>query len=507
MIKKLAYLILLCTSCASISAPTGGPSDTTPPRVISSNPDSAAVNVSTNEFVIDFDEFVKTKDIQNLLIISPSLHNVKTEVKKKSLHIRFPDDSLKQNTTYTIMLNGAIVDYHEDNPLSDYSLFFSTGETIDSFVYTAVIIDAYTKAPCENCLLALYQSDNDSIPLLDVPVYLARSNTAGQVSIPHLSESTFNVLALSDLNKNLKLDKDESVSNYKNISVTDSMHKDTFYIYPYIQHTVLKPKLVSTFPGAIKISFDQKVYAKTTNLLVDGDTVPYQFNFSKDTLSFNINATLNDSFKITLHIDTAVYHLNYSPKSVSPQFEAKALSFAKDILIISGSQHLVSYNIKGIRIYQDSIEHFISNSVIENGKIKLQCKSLNHHKIIIKLDSSVIHNLNAQTNKEAELSIFPKETEGSNLSVKVELVETGNYIVQLISSDKILEQQSIKESQTITYNQLSPGKYRIRIIKDDNHNFLWDSGDFLTDKDPEHTILSEAAELRVNWDKELIIRL
>ncbi|TAE49465.1 MAG: hypothetical protein EAZ89_14175, partial [Bacteroidetes bacterium] len=54
----LALLLVLAAACAQPLSPTGGPRDEEPPRIVKTEPDSAALNVSTRDVVLYFDEAV-----------------------------------------------------------------------------------------------------------------------------------------------------------------------------------------------------------------------------------------------------------------------------------------------------------------------------------------------------------------------------------------------------------------------------------------------------------------
>ena len=69
----LLALVALLESCAAVAPPLGGPRDRTPPRRISSSPDSAARNVKQQFVRLTFSEPVITKDLSKNLLITPQL--------------------------------------------------------------------------------------------------------------------------------------------------------------------------------------------------------------------------------------------------------------------------------------------------------------------------------------------------------------------------------------------------------------------------------------------------
>ena len=76
MLKKFSttvLFILLVISCARQGTPSGGPKDETPPKYLSSNPDTLSLNVPVDltEIKINFDEYLILKDHQTQLVVSP----------------------------------------------------------------------------------------------------------------------------------------------------------------------------------------------------------------------------------------------------------------------------------------------------------------------------------------------------------------------------------------------------------------------------------------------------
>ena len=66
-------IIALTTNCAKRGTPTGGAKDTIPPVLLDANPKQGTTNFKNKSIRLTFDEFVKLKDIQKQLIVSPPL--------------------------------------------------------------------------------------------------------------------------------------------------------------------------------------------------------------------------------------------------------------------------------------------------------------------------------------------------------------------------------------------------------------------------------------------------
>src|ERR1035437_3316885 len=133
-IVKIIFLAVsysFLVSCAQMVAPTGGPPDKTPPKVLKYTPDSAAVNFDRKQIRILFDEFVQLVDMNKQLIISPPMQTQPDiRVKGKSLIISI-HDTLAPNTTYAFNFGSSIADVNEKNILPNFQYIFSTGSFID----------------------------------------------------------------------------------------------------------------------------------------------------------------------------------------------------------------------------------------------------------------------------------------------------------------------------------------------------------------------------------------
>lgn len=67
--------LLIVLSCARRGRPEGGPKDFDKPVMIKAEPAFESIHFDTDEIKIYFDEFVKLKNINTQLIVSPPLKN------------------------------------------------------------------------------------------------------------------------------------------------------------------------------------------------------------------------------------------------------------------------------------------------------------------------------------------------------------------------------------------------------------------------------------------------
>lgn len=191
-------------ACANRGYPEGGPKDTTPPKVVAEVPVSYTRNFNKKRVDIYFDEFVQLKDINEKFVFSPPLKkNPRVSLKGKYVQVSIPD-TLKPNTTYSMDFADAIVDNNEGNPLGFYRYVFSTGDVIDSLEISGNVVNAESYEPMMNVLVALYENHGDSIPLLELPDYIARTDSSGFFRVTNLRDAEYRVAAIDDANKDKK---------------------------------------------------------------------------------------------------------------------------------------------------------------------------------------------------------------------------------------------------------------------------------------------------------------
>ena len=111
-------LLLSIIGCAKRGSITGGTKDTIAPVLKLSFPKNFSANFNSKSIKLTFDEYVKLKDVNKQLIISPPLTKnpqILPLSASKSITINFLD-SLKTNTTYhkKTKLNGAVMDLFLD---------------------------------------------------------------------------------------------------------------------------------------------------------------------------------------------------------------------------------------------------------------------------------------------------------------------------------------------------------------------------------------------------------
>ncbi|MBQ0077328.1 MAG: Ig-like domain-containing protein [Bacteroidales bacterium] len=196
--------MLFSHSCANTTqAPTGGDKDTIPPALIYAKPYPGAVNVPTSgaKFRFTFDEYVKVKSANNILLSPPSEKAAKTKISGKDVIVWFEED-FEPGRTYSISFTGAISDNNEDNPFPGYAFAFSTGESIDSMLITGIVQDCSSLAPLKDMTVLLYSDLADSAVFLHRPDAVCKTDDWGFFSLPYIADTLYRLYAIKDENNN-----------------------------------------------------------------------------------------------------------------------------------------------------------------------------------------------------------------------------------------------------------------------------------------------------------------
>ncbi len=194
MNKGFVFLItiLLFVSCAQQNQPlTGGPADTTAPIIVKRTPDRIDPDFDGKKIIIKFDEYVKLDNLNSSFFASPPLENqpkIKLVGKKLVINLK---EKLKDSVTYTLSFGNAIKDLNEGNKLENFEFVFSTYSVVDSFQISGKIKDAYNFAPIENALVMLYNQNIDSLPFWELPIYAAKTDTAGKFLLKNVKAGQY----------------------------------------------------------------------------------------------------------------------------------------------------------------------------------------------------------------------------------------------------------------------------------------------------------------------------
>ncbi len=528
--RILAFLFLLLISfsfyqCGRKGTPTGGIKDIIPPKLEKSEPAQMTTDFKADKIRLYFDEYIKLKDVQEQLIISPPLKNTPiitpAGTPSKYVEIRLKD-TLKENTTYTFNFGQSIIDNNEDNPNSFLTYVFSTGTYIDSLELKGVVEDAFEKDTETFISVMLYEIDstyNDSTIYKKPPTYIANTlDSTVFFNLNYLRKGQYALFGLKDNNKNNLFD--QKLDKIAFLTDTITLPTDEIYLLTLFKEQPNYAISVPKYEAKNKIIFGYQGDAKDIqikNLTVYPDSVKTMITKEreKDTLNYWFTP-----FKA----DSLVFAVVNERLKLKDTFIIKTKKVAADSLVIKP-------NVTGVIGFEETFLITANIPIIsmDTSKIQLINKdsvTINFTTLLDSLDNSLNIVFKKEPDEVYRLSIFPdlvqdffgntNDTVVYNLKTNkyqdygnLELSLSGNVtypvIVQL-TDDKgevVKRELYALEPKIFYFNHLNPAKYQIRVIYDHNKNKRWDTGDYLQKIQPERVSYApKPIEMRANWEEK-----
>lgn len=516
-------IVLFCTACARPGAPTGGPQDTEPPKVVTAFPADKSLFFTGREIQITFDEYIQLKDLNNQLLVSPPLAGkVKHTLKKKTLVLTF-DEDLKDSTTYTFSFGKGVTDLNEGNIAEGLRYVVSTGAYIDSLGFSGRVLDAFTNEP-EKGLMALLYAPNDTIPTDSLlykafPSYYAIANEQGQFVFENLKKGTFHLFGLLDKNANFLYNgPPEKVAFSTELVVTDTLMQP---INLQSFKEKVKPKLLNAqykAYGQVDFNFNGQpdslvvmaFYPDADSLFEITDQLVG--NAKNDTLSFFFAPRDETNRHFLVFVDTATIPDTaqvFLRAGKQPKLSVKSTIGAElhppDTFKLQLSLPLKGWDTEKFRlILNDTVFHPFE--VTQNPRDPLH--------LVVLFDRGWEQNFKLELAPAALQDLFGMYTDSLAFSCKTNTeTDYGNWTIDLQTDtvpvilailsekDEVLKSFYSIGNQTIKLPLTTPGKYKLRLVFDANNNRVWDTGNLVEKRNPELVFYnSTLVEIRANWD-------
>lgn len=532
-------LVVLFASCAKVVMPVGGPRDVTPPTVVKCVPENGTINFSDPNIKITFDEFVVLNNPSENIIISPPLsQQPKYEMKGKTLIINILD-SLIDNSTYNVVFSNGIKDYTEGNLLPIYQYAFSTGEFIDSATMSGVLLDAQTLKPVSNVSVCLYEHDIDSLPFTTLPKYLTKTQANGIFTFSNIKEGKYKVFAISDINSNFIFDlPNEGIAFWDTLYSScldirlDSLKSAPLNLRYFVEEDTIQQlsAITSRAKGIYRFAYKLPVRDFHAEPVAGDKTSFYtQLSFSRDTVSFYFKKEVLDSTYLLLstenRIDTVLIEPYKAPlrqgrdkKSMEPTLQVRAL-YSGDLfkpLTLQFSYPIRPIDsfpvtfIKKIKSRNDTIvEHYsVPDSFIL--QLPLTFSYEEKYSYVVQIPDSVFYGYDGTTHDSLTFEFTSKSIRDyGNLQMNYIVSEATDYLIFLLDAqDREVRKDLITSSSELVYNNLVPGNYKIKVVKDLNKNGKWDTGNYKKKRQPEPIYYFEKPiQIRGYWDLEEEFRI
>lgn len=551
VIMTTLALVVIFASCAKVMAPTGGIKDTIPPVLVRSIPALKSTNFKGKEVIITFNEFIQPlKDANNQVIISPPPEKQPLmRLKGKSIVIKFAED-LKPNSTYNIFFGDAILDLNEGNVKKNFYFTFSTGDKLDTLELRGRVNNAETGLPEKDIFVELYTGMDDSLPMKERPYYVGKSNTSGDFTVKYLANKSYKLFALKDANSNLKYDLPteaiafasnpvtpeaplpDSVDSLKRINTGNYHHLALFTETDSIQRIEKKSqserkKITLEFRYPVKKLSIQPINFKAENWNFN------EWNSRRDTLNAWFTKELPDTLQMAIKadnmkLDTLQFILkaqklvtNKKSQKKEPIKETVQLSpsslegsiqpYSKP-LVFESLTPVKETKLTGLRLIQEKDTMFVNAvwaDTLSHRRFKIDKKWKEKTSYSLLIPSGRLTDIFGAVNDSINIQFTTwEERDYGSIILDAKISTTkGQWIFQLMNEkDGLLGKKITNKSDIVKFDLLTPGKYLVKIIYDENGNGVWDTGNYMKHRQPEKVIrFNMILEVRANWeDKESI---
>ena len=527
----LIYIILTLSlaSCAKRGSITGGMKDTIAPVLKMSFPKNFNTNFKGSEIKLEFDEYIKLKNLNKQLIISPPMKQeplILPTTASKYMTIKIKD-TLQPNTTYSFNFGQSIADNNEGNTLNQFKYVFSTGSYIDSLSIEGKVKSAIDKEVESFVSIMLYEvneSFKDSIIYKETPRYITNTlDSLKTFRLENLKAGKYLLLAMKDQNNNNKYNpKTDKIGFYKEFITVPS---DTIYELELFKEVLpfnaFKPtqasgnRLLIGYEGDInQVQSRPKIVLKKNNEILP--TIVTQFP-KKDSLQIWFKPLKADSLAVAITKD-----------KYTKEFTFKIKDQKKDTLNItalySGTLHfrnrftletatpLVKFDNSKMRlINKDSIAVAFTTEYDEfNQKLFFDFKKEPSEKYTFTILPGALTDFFEKSNDTLSYKVSTLNTaDYGNIIVKLQNVKKFPVIVELTDSKgDVLASEYAESNSTVYFNLLEPAQFTLRAIYDTNKNKVYDTGNYIEKQAPEEVIyFSKEIDVRPNWDVEQVFDL
>lgn len=513
-----AVIGLIFINCANRGTPDGGPKDVTPPVIVKTEPANLSTNFKAEEIKIYFDEYVKMKDLNKQLIISPPM-KVQPEITplgtaSKYITVKI-HDTLKPNTTYAINFGNSIQDNNEGNAYPYYRYVFSTGSYIDSLNVKGSVIDAIKEKPETFVSVMLYEVDStftDSIVYKETPKYI--TNTLDSVttfSVDNMKAGKYMLMALKDGNTDNKFQqKTDQIAFHKTFITVPNDSLYTLKLFKEeLDYKAMRPMIVS----GEKIAFGYEGQYDGMKIKLNSD-VPEDFEY-RITKDFKTD-TLNYWYKPKLETDSLLFSI--SNRDYEKDYTVRIRKMDRDSLIIQAEPSgAVGYNESFYILGSTPFTSFDAKkmTVLDKDSTKVAFTTKfdtinNTYKFDFEKTEDNMYRI--QVLPEAFIDFYGDKNDTLNYSFKTKkesefgfarftLVNATFPLIIQLTDDKgdVKYEQFAKTNELVNFMNVKPATYKIRVIHDANGNEKYDTGNYLKKIQPEKISHFKAIEIRADW--------
>lgn len=510
-------------SCAKRGSITGGLKDTLAPVLVSSTPKNLTTDFKGNEITLVFDEYIKLKNLNKQLIISPPMKYepviTPTNV-SKFINIKLRD-TLQPNTTYSFNFGQSIADNNEGNAINQFKYIFSTGPYIDSLKLSGKIKDSYAKKVDNFVSVMLYEANDkykDSVIYKEFPRYITNTlDSMRTFEFENLKAGKYLLVALKDKGNNNKFNpKDDKIGFIKHFITVPN---DTIFELELFKETLplktFKPIQVSG--NRILLPYEGKQDFKTNRpaiVLKHNDekleTIITRFP-KKDSLQVWFKPLKADSLSLDVTKDKYEKKFTFKYKDQKKDtLNIKAVQNGtinfRDRFTLETETPLVKFDKTKIKLVnKDSTAVDFTTEYDEfEQKLYVDFKKEPLEKYNFTFFPGALTDFYEKTNDTLSYKLSTKEpADYGNLILNLKNVKRFPIIVEITNKngDEVLASEYSEGKTEIEFNLMVPAQFTIRVIYDDNKNKKYDTGSFLQKRYAEEVFyFQREIDVRTNWD-------
>jgi len=455
------YLVLalavLLVSCGQQVAPTGGPKDSIPPKLVMAVPEVNAKNFKSDRITLYFDEYITLDNPFEKITYSPIPKiNPNADGKLRTITIKIKD-TLEANTTYSIDFGESIKDVNEGNILKNFNYAFSTGEFIDSAFFTGQVFIAETGLIDSTLVAVLHNNLDDSAVTNAKPRYFSRLKGDGSFLFRNLKPGVYNLFAIKDQNGDRKYDQPSELIAFMDNTIIVGI--DTSVV------------LYAFEAERIDTTIIKKPATKQTAKKTEDRRLRFSNNFDGGRQDLLSDLIFTSEHPLKTFDSTKVQLTDFEFKTI-PNFSISKDSTNKKITIKTAWKEGAKYN---LIIQKDAASDTLDNAILKTDTLSFNAK---------------------------------KESDYGSVDLKIENFDSTLHPTVFLNknSKTFLKQSLIKNRYRVKL--FEPGDYEVKILFDLNNNGKWDTGDYWKKIQPERVVArKKPISIRANWDNEILVDL
>lgn len=514
-------LIVLFAACAQVKEPQGGPKDTEPPKLISAEPADGSIQFSGKKIVLHFNERVKLDRVRERLLISPPLAKAPDVMVSGSKDVVITLNApLKASTTYTFNIGEAVQDLSEGNPAEGLSYVVSTGNNVDSLSVTGVVLDGFSGQSVTDALVLLHDERDTGDVRTASPAYFTRTDANGNFKLANLRGGPMYLNALRDRNGNYRYDLPSEDIAFAD-SVVDPAHaaEQTLFLF--------QPLSAIQFVVAAKVQPDrgwQLIMSRPAGEIAlrsldrSGGSLTWWPEWSKarDTvLLWPSDTTLLNGQRFIItedgkELDTLGYRVTAPmPFNLVVTAMREPVSGA---LFLKSSRPVAAVDTAHVVFLMDTmrVPLLVTLDPEARRNIRIDRQLPAGGTVSLTLYPKAVEAAMGGTNDTTRLAFGRREPRTMG-KLKVELTLDSGTTVQApvvlqlrAGQDRVIREDRLDSlPSAVSWADLTPGTYSLKLIEDRDGNGRWSTGSLIPTRQAERVfLLKDPVVVRAGWSIE-----